>query len=82
MMDLDQFQNWIAAVRSRDASHLTAEIEQGYKSACLAHLANIAYETGRTLSFDPQKEVFLGDDEANKLLTRDYREPYVVPKEV
>ena len=33
MMDLDQFQNWIAAVRSRDPSGLTADIEQGYRSA-------------------------------------------------
>ena len=81
-MDLDHFQNWIAAVRSRDASQLNAEIEQGHLSACLPLLANIAYETGRTLNFDPAKETFKGDDDANRLLTRNYREPYVVPNEV
>ena len=81
-MDLEHFQNWIAAVRSRDAGQLNAEIEQGHLSSTLPHLANIAYATGRTLKFDPAKEVFQADDEANALLTRKYREPYVVPKEV
>ena len=72
----------IAAVRSRDASKLNAEIEQGHLSACLPHLANIAYATGRTLTFDPATETFTGDAEANTLLTRKYREPYGVPAEV
>ncbi len=82
MMDLDQFQNWVAAARSRKYQDLTADIEQGHLSSCLAHLANIAYATGRTLNFDPVKERFAGDDEANRLLTRDYRSPYVVPSAV
>jgi len=48
----------------------------------MAHLANIAYRTGRTLNFDPQTERFHSDDEANRLLTRPYRQPYVVPEKV
>ncbi len=79
MMDLDQFQNWIGAVRSRKPGDLTADIEQGHLSSTLPHLANIAYELGRTLDFDPETERFANDDQANKLLTRDYRESYVVP---
>jgi predicted dehydrogenase len=82
MMDLDQFQNWISAVRSRKFDQLTADIAQGHLSSCLAHLANIAYATERTLKFDPIKEVFIGDDEANRLLTREYRSPYTVPNDV
>ena len=54
MMDADHFRNWIAAVRSRKPGDLTAEIEEGHLSSTLAHLANIAYRTGRTLQFDPQ----------------------------
>ena len=81
-MDLDHFQNWIAAVRSRDASKLNAEIEQGHLSSCLPHLANIAYMTGRTVNFDPEKETFVNDEDANRLLTREYRQPYAVPGEV
>ncbi|NUQ63113.1 MAG: Gfo/Idh/MocA family oxidoreductase [Pirellulales bacterium] len=82
MMDLDQFQNWIRAVRSRNFADLYSDIEEGHKSAALCHLANIAYTAGRTLQFDPVKERFVGDPEADKLLTRDYRAPYVVPSEV
>jgi hypothetical protein len=40
------------------------------------------YQLGRVLKFDAKAEKFTGDDEANKLLTRDYRAPFVVPKEV
>lgn len=41
-----------------------------------------AYTLGRTLDFDPAKEQFVGDDDANKLLTRPYRAPFVVPEKV
>jgi len=37
---------------------------------------------GRTLTFDPQTERFVGDDEANRLVKPSYREPYVVPETV
>ena len=50
--------------------------------ADLPHLANIAYRTGRMVRFDPQKERFIGDEEANRLLTRNYRAPYLVPEKV
>jgi len=82
MMDTDHFANWIAAVRSRKPGDLYAEIEEGHLSSTLCHLANIAYRTGHTLTFDPKSERFPGDDEANKLLTRPYRKPYVVPASV
>jgi predicted dehydrogenase len=82
MMDLDHVQNWTNAIRSRKPAELYAEIAEGHLSASLAHLANIAYTTGRTLQFDPQTERFAHDDEANALLTRAYRAPYVVPQQV
>lgn len=55
-----------------------------------AHLAEVGkmkleestYRLGRALTFDAKKEQFVGDDEANKLLTRTYRAPYVVPENV
>ena len=34
---------------------------------------------GRMLRFDPQSEKFIGDDEANSLLTRNYRAPFAIP---
>ena len=45
-------------------------------------LDKATYRMGRTLSIDPQAERFIGDAEADKLLTREYRAPYVVPERV
>jgi len=78
----DHFENFIEAVRKRDPSILTAPVEEGHISAALCHIANIAYRLGRTLTFDPKTETFPGDPEANKLLTRDYRPPFVVSEKV
>jgi predicted dehydrogenase len=80
--NLDHFRNFIRAVRSRKHSDLSADIAEGHVSAALGHLANISYRTGRTLRFDPRTERFPGDDEANRLLTREYRQPFVLPQEV
>ena len=38
--------------------------------------------TRRKLVFDPAAETFPGDEEANRYLKREYREPYVVPEQV
>jgi hypothetical protein len=80
--DGDHFANFIEAVRSRKRESLHAEIEEGHLSSSLCHLANISYRLGRTLAFDPQTETFPGDEEANRLLSREYRSPYVIPEEV
>jgi len=80
--NLPHFENFIKAVRSRKRTDLTAEAQELHLSSALPHLGNIAYRTGRTLRFDPETERFIGDDEANRLLTRDYRPPYVVPEKV
>ena len=48
----------------------------------LAHLGNIAYRLGRKLKFDPKAEKFVGDTEADGMLTRHYRAPFVVPETV
>jgi hypothetical protein len=76
----DHFLNFIEAVRSRKRSDLNAEIEEGAASTICMHLANIAYRVGRTLHFDEKTMTVVGDHEANKLFTREYRKPFVVPK--
>jgi len=76
------FANFIDAVRSRKAENLTAEIEEGHLSASLCHLANISFRVGRSLRFDAQKERFIGDSEADALLRRRYRPPFIVPESV
>ena len=76
------YENFIDAVRSRKRQDLNAEIEEGALSCNLMHLANISYRLGRTLHWDAKTLTCIGDAEANKMLTRAYRAPYVVPKNV
>jgi predicted dehydrogenase len=78
----NHFKNFLEALRSRKPSDLNAEIEEGATSTVLAHLANISYRLGRTLHFDPKTLTCTGDPEANRMLTRDYRAPFVVPAKV
>ncbi|MBC7927277.1 MAG: gfo/Idh/MocA family oxidoreductase, partial [Bryobacteraceae bacterium] len=73
--------NFLDAVRSRDYSSLHAEIAIGARSAAFCHLGNIAYRAGRTLKMDRNAR-FAGDAEANDMLTRKYRAPYVIEMEV
>ena len=56
-----------------------ADIEQGHISSASCILANIALQVGRTLVWDPKSHRVIGDNEANKLLARPYREPWVHP---
>jgi hypothetical protein len=51
-------------------------------SCGLTHLGEIAYRAGRVLHFDPGREKFIGDAEADKMLTKEYREPWSVPDPV
>ena len=78
----DHYQNFIDAVRAHDKSILHGPVETAHLSSALAHLGNIAYRTGRVLTFDPKTETFPGDAEANAMLTRNYRAPYTVPDQV
>jgi predicted dehydrogenase len=76
------FANFFSAVRDRKRETLTAEIEEGAASTVLVHLANISYRVGRTIHFDPKTMTIQGDSEASKLMTREYRKPFVVPEKV
>jgi predicted dehydrogenase len=66
--------NWVECIRSRKQPICTAEI--GHRSATVCHLANIGYQLRRSLKWDPVKEEFVGSDEANRLRTRQAREPW------
>ncbi|MEJ2051953.1 MAG: Gfo/Idh/MocA family oxidoreductase [Calditrichota bacterium] len=76
------FGNFITAIRAGDRSLLTAEIEEGHRSTALAHLANVSYRVGREVRFDSLGERFVDDDQANALLRRQYRDPYVIPERI
>src|SRR5688572_21828951 len=122
----DHYENFIAAVRSRNHTDLKADILEGHLSSALCHTGNISYLLGKKatpdeinsrirndkdlseafgrmeehlgrhkvdltdtkatlgvyLKMNPKTEEFEGNRRANRLLTRDYRHPYVVPEKV
>ena len=75
----DHYKNFIEAVVARDASKLNGPVETAHLSSGLAHLGNVAYRVGRSLTFDPASEKFVNDKEANALLSRKARAPYSSP---
>ncbi|MDE0629459.1 MAG: Gfo/Idh/MocA family oxidoreductase [Bryobacterales bacterium] len=62
----------------RDGGRPACDIEIGHCASGLVHLGNIAWRTDRKLRFDPETETF-GDDEANRMLGRKYRKPWILP---
>ena len=65
------YQNFINCVRSRRQPN--ADIEVGHRAATLCHLGNIVARTGRSIRFDVGTETILGDPDANRLVSREYR---------
>ena len=72
----NHYQDWLDAIKNRTEPICPAEI--GHRSASVCHLANIAYKLGRPLKWNPEKEKFIGDGQANKLRKKKYRKPYKV----
>jgi len=71
----DHFRNFIDCVISREEPVAPAEV--AHRSITITHLGNIAMLLGReSLRWDPDTETILGDDEAAKLLHREYRAPW------
>ena len=73
-------ENWIACMHSRKRPN--ADVEIAHRSSTLCHLANIARELGRRLRWNPDKEEFIGDEQANGLRSRPRRKGYELPKSV
>ena len=69
--------NFLDCVKSR--ARCNADIETGHRSTSATHLANIALKTRAMLEWDAKAERFTNNDEANKLLSREYRKPYELP---
>jgi predicted dehydrogenase len=70
----NHYTDWLDAVRNR--SKPICDIEIGCRSVSVCHLGNIAYKLKRPLKWDPKREVFVGDDDANRLLSRPMRSPW------
>ena len=69
---------FLNAVRTRNRD-TKARANVAHRSCGLVHLAEIAFRTTGRLDFDPATETFPGNDKANSMLTKAYRDPYVLP---
>jgi len=78
----NHYANFAEAIRSADPKKFNKGIESGFNTCAVIHLGNISYRLGRSLEFDPKTMRFPHDDEANAMLTREYRAPFVVPDKV
>ena len=74
----NHIQNWFDCIKSRNRP--IADVEIGHRSAVICHLGNIARWVGRRLRWDPEREVFPDDAEANRYLERPMRKPYQLPE--
>jgi predicted dehydrogenase len=78
----NHYTNFLEAIRAGKNEILHCDINEGFYSSSLPLLANISYRLGRGLKFMGEYEKFANDPEADAMLTRVYRKPYVVPDEV
>jgi predicted dehydrogenase len=69
--------DWFECMKSRKTP--AADVEIGHRSTTVCHLGNIARWLGKKLRWDPEKEEFPGDAEANALLDRPRRRGYELP---
>lgn len=72
----NHYTDWTDAIRNRTKP--ICDVEIGHRTASVCNIANIAYQLGRSLDWDPEKEEFKNDPEANKLRSKEYRKPYTL----
>lgn len=73
----DHMRNWLNCIKTREKP--VADVEIGQRSTTVCHLGNIARWTGRKLEWDPVKETFPNDRDANQHLDRERRKGYELP---
>ncbi len=76
--DVNHMRDMLRAIR--DGQSAACDIEIGHCASGLVHLGNIAWRTDRKLHFDAASESFGDDRQANALLGREYRHPWMLPR--
>jgi predicted dehydrogenase len=71
-------QNFIDCMRSRKRPN--SDVEIGHNSMIACHLANMAQRLGKLVRWDVEKEMVIGDAEAQKMVSREYRAPWQLPR--
>ena len=69
--------DFVQCIKSREQPRCSAAVAA--RAAITAHLGNIAFKTGRRLTWDDASQSFPGDDEANAYLLPEYRAPWTLP---
>ncbi|MGB5274509.1 MAG: Gfo/Idh/MocA family oxidoreductase [Flavobacteriaceae bacterium] len=67
----NHYQDWLDAIKN--GTDPICDVETGHRSATICNIANIAYQLGRNLEWDPKEEHFKGDAQANALRKRENR---------
>ncbi|HOX39178.1 MAG TPA: Gfo/Idh/MocA family oxidoreductase [Candidatus Brocadiia bacterium] len=68
------YHDWFDCIKTR--RKCVCDVEIGHRSITLSHLGNLSIRLGRKLNWDPDKEQFVGDEEANRWLSRPMRKPW------
>lgn len=76
-MPVPHIRNFLDCVKSRKRPN--ADVEEGYYTALMCHLGNLATRLGRSLRWDDQLGEISGDAEANRWLAKEYRKPWTLP---
>jgi len=71
-----EHRNFIDCVKSRRPCYAPAEV--GHRTITIAHIGNMAMMLGRKLKWDPHAEHFVGDAQADAILSRKQREPWTI----
>jgi predicted dehydrogenase len=77
-LSTSHIRNFLDCMRTRKKPNV--DVETGQRATTVPHLGNIAYRTGRKIRWDADKEQIIDDPQANELLTRSYRGPYLLPE--
>jgi len=70
-------QNFLECMRTRERPR--SDVEIGHNSMVACHLGNIAYRLGRRVQWDVENERMIGDSEAQRYVSREYRAPWKLP---
>jgi myo-inositol 2-dehydrogenase/D-chiro-inositol 1-dehydrogenase len=73
-MSEEQHGNWLDCIKSRKEP--ISPVEVGHRACTVCLITHISMKLGRKLNWDPDREIFINDDEANSMLSRKQRYPY------
>jgi predicted dehydrogenase len=75
-LSIDHYKDFLQAIRNRTKP--VADVEIGHRTATVCNIGNIAYQLKRPLHWNPHKEEFKNDDEANRLRSREMRKEWMI----